>query len=77
MPPMIAFDPPPLPQGTPTRRIHWDSTFPVPALAALDGEALTALLRELCAEGSLSPEQLRVMVEAAERIPTTGSRRLA
>lgn len=42
-----------------------------------DGEALTALLNELCAEGSLSREQLRTMVQAAERQPTTAPRRTA
>mgnify|MGYP001810914756 CR=1 FL=1 len=42
-----------------------------------EGEALTALLKELCAEGSLSREQLRTMVQAAERLPTAAVRRTA
>lgn len=42
-----------------------------------DGEALTALLQELCAEGSLSREQLRTMVQAAERLPIAAIRRTA
>jgi len=54
-----------------------DSGSRLSHLTALDGEALTALLRELCAEGSLPREQLRAMVEAAESVPTAGLRRTA